>query len=394
MRSKVALYIFNPADHCAPVTSPYEPLAVAIGTLPQGRGGGNSVLISEGILVNQILTGDSVIDLDSPIPFSFLYFSKPQRDQTARSVAAFNAVLGRTLEGFPMVLSLLDQADAPLYHYMQQADDGAVYLLYSSVAPKELNGWEGHVSHLKANHSTLQSVWRLFNDDCWYSKWNSEFELERKFTFRTIPDTWTLNNQLYARFKSGIYSKFFPEFDRDFQVFDYESNVYEVVAPADEAGYISFIRQADGLTTVKRKWFRENAELRRETVMPNVDMANTTESSYCAQMTTGEIRPLPSFRRKRFDVNFESLHTGNIFGVYFDICRIVDDPRISFAQCEVEYCRTRTLQPLQLVTEEFEEVCDLVQNFLQEKQTDFEKNLYSKLDFVREAANVLKLEKA
>ncbi|XBS69135.1 hypothetical protein ABK905_22105 [Acerihabitans sp. KWT182] len=102
-------------------------------------------------------------------------------------------------------------------------------------------------------------------------------------------------------------------------------------------------------------------------------------------MAGGEIKRLAPFRRKRFDVNFESLETGNIYGVYFDICRSLDEPsRFAFSQCEVEYCRSRTLFDYSNVMEEFELVCAYVKHFLEQQGMLFEQNLYSKLDFARE----------
>ncbi len=78
------------------------------------------------------------------------------------------------------------------------------------------------------------------------------------------------------------------------------------------------------------------------------------------------------------------MRTGNIYGVYFDICR-TSTPLHSFSQCEVEYCRTRTFHPLREVVEEFEYVADYVKEFLVRNQIDFQHDTFSKLDFVREA---------
>jgi hypothetical protein len=136
--------------------------------------------------------------------------------------------------------------------------------------------------------------------------------------------------------------------------------------------------------TVKRKWFTENTEIRRETVTGNVELALDGIEAHISTMTSAPVKRLPMFRRKRFDVNFESLDTGNIFGVYFDICR-TENPVHAFAQCEVEYCRTRTFDELRGVMEEFEAVADYTRQFLLRHEVKFEHDTYSKLDFVREA---------
>ncbi len=225
----------------------------------------------------------------------------------------------------------------------------------------------------------------FFSDDCGYTKWCPELELERKFTFKAIPDIWALTMGMYAEILQGKLVGYVPESDREFQAFDYVSHMYEIVGPPAEAGYVSFIPQVDGLVTVKRKWFTKAAELRREVLDPNLNIEPAQFSAYVATMTQGTIRRLPQFRRKRLDVNFESLATGNVFGIYFDICRAGEGADLAaFAQCEVEYCRTRCCFGTELVSDEWEHVCGFVGEFLVQNSISFDQNLFSKLDFVRD----------
>lgn len=99
-----------------------------------------------------------------------------------------------------------------------------------------------------------------------------------------------------------------------------------------------------------------------------------------------DILPLPVFRRKRFDVNFESLKTGHVYGVYFDICRTVDSPaEHSFGQVEVEYCRSRTAFLLDDIFEEFNFLAKYVERLLSEKKVAYKEDLFSKLDFSRQS---------
>ena len=142
--------------------------------------------------------------------------------------------------------------------------------------------------------------------------------------------------------------------------------------------------------TVKRKWFTRNSEIRRESLLGDQSINLKDMEATVAKLTDSPVEGLPAFRRKRFDVNFESLETGNVFGVYFDICRTVDLPTHGFAQCEVEYCRSRTFGPIRQVMEEFERVARFTEDFLTRHATRFEHNLYSKLDFAREAADFVK----
>ncbi|RMN21244.1 hypothetical protein ALP26_01871 [Pseudomonas savastanoi pv. glycinea] len=154
-----------------------------------------------------------------------------------------------------------------------------------------------------------------------------------------------------------------------------------------ETGYISFIPQADGLMAVKRKWFLENAELRREDFNTDQPVAFADIESHARSMTSANLCRLKPFRRTRIDINFESLRTGNGFGAYFDVCRMVDGSA-EFAQVEVEYCRSRTLHTLREVEEDFETVSNVMRDFLAERNLPFQQDLYSKLDFAREASRL------
>ena len=218
-------------------------------------------------------------------------------------------------------------------------------------------------------------------------------ELERKYTFHAIPDTWALVTDLHRELYDGEVEGFFPEPHMGFQVFDYENHIFDVTGPPEEAGYISFIPQVDGPVTVKRKWFRENAELRRESLWPNEAIPVDSFLETARQRVAGNVEKLPAFRRKRFDVNYESLETGHIFGVYFDICATFDDvSEHRFGQVEVEYCRSRTCFPLLDVTPEFEALCSRVEVFLKAHGVKFQHDLYSKLDFAREARGLAAAE--
>ena len=138
---------------------------------------------------------------------------------------------------------------------------------------------------------------------------------------------------------------------------------------------------------MKQKWFKVNAELRKETLTRDVVLAPGGFEDYATALCAGKVRPLPAYRRKRFDVNFESLDTGNVYGIFFDICRTVGaDKSASFGQCEVEYCRSRTYAPFTQILEQFEVACGYAERFLRMHGVDYRADLYSKLDFVRSAA--------
>ncbi|MES2743612.1 MAG: hypothetical protein V4754_22040 [Pseudomonadota bacterium] len=395
MSQQIVLALFTAGDHCAPVSTPYAPHIVLVGQAQGIVHGANGLFFSEGgLLVSEVHLAGQVGSGFAPFAYDFRFFSQPQRAASAAAAATLqgivdqlgaSAALPACANLVPAVAGVLQDGSIELYHYMQQGEPGAIFMQYHRQPyPDPANQWQALSEALLQGYPKLTQAWPLFNDDCWYTKWLPAMEIERKFTFKGIPDTWRLNNLLYQEMLAGKIAGFVPELDREFQVFDYESHIFDVLGADEERGYISFIPQADGRMTVKRKWFKENAEIRRETVAGNVELRFDQIAAHVAGMTDAPVKRLPPFRRKRFDVNFESLATGNIYGVYFDICRTVE-PAHAFSQCEVEYCRSRTFAPLRGVMEEFEVVADYTRQFLVRHQIGFEHDTFSKLDFVRQA---------
>jgi hypothetical protein len=341
--------------------------------------------------------------VDAPFNYDFLYFSVEQRGALEKSVAQLQKWLAQLFPDtapdrhgaedlFPFLSAVHSGSTLTLYHFVDLAHQGGLSISFhqEEYVPtvNDDNNFQALVNILHNAFPKLLTARALFNDNCWYTKWRPDYEIERKYTFKNeIPDTWALTNRLYQRILAGDLKGFVPELDMEFQVFDYESHIYEVINPPEEKGYISFIPQADGRMTIKQKWFEQNAEVRKETVTWNNDLRLEDSAEHATKMTgKSELQRLPVFRRKRFDVNFESLATGNIFGVYFDICRVTEPGyRDFFGQCEVEYCRSRTLWPIRDVMQEYEFVCAYTNRFLLEESVAFEQNLFSKLDFVRQA---------
>lgn len=398
------LYLANPGDHMAPYSEPTPPLAVLEASVQGLQYGENGLFYTPSATHATRLhhTGGS-IPIEPAVPFDLQFFSAEQRAAarvTAQRLAPVLATADLNDEPslvskdgpFPFVIAVAEAGTLTFYHFCDIAYHGALYLRFhrAAVSAGSLD-FTALSAMLAAAYPDRVARHAILNDTCWYTRWRGDMEMERKFTFREIPDTWRLIVELYQEILDGRLTGYVPELDRDFQVFDYESHMFEVTGPAEEQGYISFIPQADGLMTVKRKWFVENAEIRRETVTDNVRLALADAEAHACTLAPGaDLRRLPTFRRKRFDVNFESLRTGNIFGVYFDICRLTDHPDgPHFGQCEVEYCRSRTLQPLHDVIEEFEDVAAYIGDFLTRKRVSFRHDLYSKLDFVRDAVKAV-----
>jgi hypothetical protein len=351
--------------------------------------------------VRRIHTKSHTVTLSGKWKYQFLFFSRPQREKTKKSISDFSGrpetppILkdaGGVSGLFPFVTAVVDYDRIFFYHYLTEDFHGGLSVRYHHIqAPGGGVGtpdYQTFVNIFQSGEEKRRTVTPNLNHGCWYSKWKKEHELERKYTFtERIPDTWRLITGFYKKILDGGLPRFVPELGKEFQVFDYESHIFEALSPEHEKGYISFIPQTNDLMTVKQKWFQQNQELRREKVVWDNEISmDDLESRASAMVSGGEVKKLPVFRRKRFDVNFESLDTGHIFGVYLDICTIPEPGYADkFGQCEVEYCRSRTFSPMEDVMEEYETVAEYTRRFLAQNNVAFERNLFSKLDFVRGA---------
>jgi len=396
MDNELFILLFQPGEFFAPRTMVTQPDVILKCDDSASNRGNNALFHCE----NDLIASEVIVQQGSysiaPAPYQFHYFTHHHRQLKRASEAHFDAIFARNTIPFrcadvmPAVAIRMDSRNqrAHLYHFNDTAWHGTLMVKYAEVSTASLavvSDWQRCTSALAAAYPRLLKYRHLLNDTCWYTRWKHDMELERKFTFSGIPDTWKLNTRLYEAINlRGELAGFIPELDMSLQVFDYDNHIFEVLEPSSK-GYISFIPQTNGKVAVKQKWFAQNAELRKESISYDISVDRQQFEAKAREMAGGEVKRLAPFRRKRFDVNFESLETGNIYGVYFDICRSLQDPaRYAFSQCEVEYCRSRTMFNYHNVMEEFEQVCAWVKNFLEQQHIPFEQNLYSKLDFARE----------
>ena len=189
------------------------------------------------------------IPLDG-FPVGFDYFSRRQRACWDNTVAQIDRALGgrhRELlrHAFPLVIVVVSDSGARLYHFNDMGPSGSIYVCYhtersAGALPPGLgrlleNGWPA-----------LEIARCSANDGCHHGRWRQDMEFERKFTFAAIPDTWQLINDLYARLRNGDLARFVPEVGLEFQVYDYEVCMFEVLEPEAARGYIAFIPQTNG----------------------------------------------------------------------------------------------------------------------------------------------------
>lgn len=213
-------------------------------------------------------------------------------------------------------------------------------------------------------------------------------ELEHKYTLDPpTADIWTLTCDLLDAVRDGDLPGHVLEYHDEFQAWDYLNHLYRVEAPEDDRGYVSFIPTTDGKNLVKRKWFAADAFSRREEHTYGVELTDAGFDDYVAGHLGVTATRLPSFRRARYDVNFESLRTGHVYGIFFDTVTLVADPEVRMQQCELEYLRSRTvLEPdADAVLDEMSALAAWLEGFLRAHGVSDTQGCYSKLSFLTDS---------
>jgi hypothetical protein len=210
-------------------------------------------------------------------------------------------------------------------------------------------------------------------------------EVEVKFTLDPTAAVWPLATDLHRRLLDGDILAMIPRFGVDFAAWDYDNHLFEVTAPADQRGYVSFMSIGGDGFQLKRKQFEADALTRRETLTGDVH-PDRPRDAYVRDTLHRQARRLPTFRRVRYDILMESAATGNRYSILLDRCTLHDDPDDVLAQCEIEYRRTQSVLPLSedSILGELNALCDWTANFLSQHLVSYEIGYYSKLSFLRD----------
>ncbi|WP_309235293.1 hypothetical protein [Streptomyces sp. TRM64462] len=229
----------------------------------------------------------------------------------------------------------------------------------------------------------------LNNHQRYYRKCFAGKELEYKYTLTPPVDSWTLTVELHHSVLAGELPGYVMEYRDEYQAWDYLNHLFEVTGPTDaERGYASFIPTTDGKYLLKRKWYLEDGFDRRESHTYGLELADDGSlERYVRDELRVEAVRMPSFRRVRYDINFESVRTGHVYGVFFDHCSLTEARDVTLNQCELEYLRSRVaVEPDESdVLAEMEEIADWLEAFLRGHGLNDERGYYSKRTFLKDA---------
>ncbi|WP_244366374.1 hypothetical protein [Micromonospora echinofusca] len=142
-------------------------------------------------------------------------------------------------------------------------------------------------------------------------------EIETKFTLPRDTPLWPLAVDLHDRVAVGALPEMAPRFRDPLETWDFANALFEVHGPGPQRGYVSFLYTRPGIYQVKRKNYEADALIRHEHV--DVDVTITEPLDCYVRDTLGLLaRPMPGFRRMRYDIKFESLRTGHHYGIFVD----------------------------------------------------------------------------
>jgi hypothetical protein len=248
----------------------------------------------------------------------------------------------------PRIEYLLMRLLEPLAQFFRVTDPG----------PVETPLWRRIAELYQRDHLLLS------NHECYYVKDQQDIELEQKLDLGVPYPYFELCIRLYRALADGEAQGFRPQLGDEFQQWSYDNFFYEI-QPNErrDAGYVSVIsyckRKAnwnDPMFMFKKKIYDLDTLERWERNFEN-QWVDKDMGAALGDYFGYPVAKLPTWRRSRCDVSFES-EAGNIFMVNFDDCRVVDGeaPRNRLQQCEIEYLKTRGVPDRTTIYADFERV--------------------------------------
>jgi hypothetical protein len=210
-------------------------------------------------------------------------------------------------------------------------------------------------------------------------------EVETKYTLPDSTAIWPLAAGTHTRLTAGDIPGMVPRLGDDFEMHDFDNYLFDVTAPPSQHGYVSFMSTQPGTYWIKRKHFTTDALIRPETISGPIQPQQPLDI-YVRDVLELHARPLPPFRRIRYDIMLESIPTGNHFCIMFDRCTLHQSPDETLVQCEIEYLRSRCVLPVDEthVLDEFHALTAWCGYFLTDQGISSSVGYYSKLSFLRD----------
>jgi hypothetical protein len=382
--SRAYLYVLDAGEHMAPRSHPAAPLAVLEASPAGLRAGANGVFYrGAATRVQAVHLPDERVAVEPELPLAFQFFTAAQRaaarecaERLAGLVPGGAAALAGPDAVFPLVVALVDGSSSTLYHFCDTAAPGVLFLRYHSApAPPDGAAFDELAAILLAAHPARAERHHVLNDDCWYSRWPVEGELEARLVLPSDADPWRLAIDLHGDLVAGGIASQVPELDRSFRVHDQHAEAFETSADGAAPSLLVVAPGWDGTLEAERVTVTGGRLHRAPLTDDRSAPAGPLERRVRALAGAGATAtPLASARRRRFAVHAESLATGAIHRISFEATRgrAPDGAERQLLECRIAYERSRTLRPMPDPLDEWRELTAAVRARLHEAGVEAE----------------------
>jgi len=314
-------------------------------------------------------------------------FSNSQKVESGKTglseiLTGFRLKDPRYLSLSPAFLTLAKPKKFITYTTVVQSPDQILFLSSKRPTSRFPTSIADELSAAYDNYSPYKNP--LNSHDAYYHKFTPKYEIERKFTLPAKADIWQLAAFFHEQVLGNDLPGFIPQFQDNFNKWEFNNYLYEVTAPPKSKGYISFIETPENKYFLKQKIFSMDQLSRLEIRTPNIVLDTSFDAYLKQNFPDLTFKFLPPFRRKRYDANIESLDTGNIYSIMFDHCWLIDAPHMQLVQCEIEYLKTRSATPIRGVIPELTKINAYVRNKFRQLNIPAKSTYYSKLTFLKD----------
>nr|MDT0658724.1 hypothetical protein [Micromonospora sp. DSM 115978] len=293
---------------------------------------------------------------------------------------------GRPANQAPLFCAVQYRDGWHIYSRVHQRVDRWCFIRTSTAAIPAMGddlGWLDNAVALHARNATI-----LNSHVCTKPPAFAGNEVETKFTLPAQTAIWPLAVLTHERLTAGAIPNMVLRFGEDFESYDFDNFLFDVIGPEKHRGYVSFMTVKPGLYRLKRKRFTADTRIRAEEVSGEFRPDQPLDT-YVRDALRLNARALPPFRRIRHDVMLESLATGGHYCILFDRCSLHAAPEETLVQCEIEYLRTRSVLPPEekLILDELESLAAWCGKLLSEHRILADASYYSKLSYLRDVVH-------
>jgi hypothetical protein len=354
----------------------------------QCRTGFNTVVLTIGSVSTpyQLLSATNTVLAEGELPMNRMLSDVGLTEE-------FRLLLGgNDIDLVPLFLIIRDDNRDRVITYSATILHEGKILFLNSNPDEEIGNFRGSQSIMECLHLALINhrknklpLNNHNNQNPFLKKSNPDEEIEYKLNLYPGTDIWSIAQKFYELFRKGALQGFVLHFDRQLMLWEFENHLFEIVAPPSERGYISFIPCPLDMYIVKQKTYSEDALQRIERSKRGVKLTGSFEDYLAVHYPGLTFKKHPPFTRIRYDLDIESLESGNHYSVMIDKSLLRGTTTYPpLVQVEIEYIETRTVGKVHDLMSELDSIYQFVKETLSEEGIEFKETFYSKLTYLKD----------